>query len=567
MDTTPKHLSFVVSKTGNFNDSHKSEIYSHIARTTHQKRRRNQFRQSITRESSSSSSGSWKSTPQDDNAVQRYPRCTAHGENANGGCDQCSTILRKMKVSNTLLPYCGNSDPFSSQAIEIDARVNYYLDVGFNSIDNILLGTGLWAYHSPRGMVAARRTPADNWITSSFDVRLYGKPTQNPDVMQAQWSSTFAYAVLANYAGYLSSISDDPEHLENASVYVGKCMSGLRRYISQGYTHDHFRPESLIFRLLRAEIATHRFSTALIHAIYLKRLVESREGHGRLDLPFIFHGVYLTNQLAFALWTRPLFEPSWVESVFRIDWRLDKVFDATVFEERLSRYTKHGGLRKLLCATKGLFMQTSVSLTQNRDSRDDNWYWLQSRSEWLQMRLFHIVLAEEERMAFVSDQEITADDLLDRKEVVSALEAYVMAVNMNIYLALAAIMSIRFRQDPMLQGRPVSPVLRIILNKLSALFKAFGSTTVIGQLYTRYGDALLWIAYVAAVVEHRHREALMKQDTYGVCYKVLLDLIDLHRLRNWEELRECLEQFPFSEDETPLPSPGWLNVVFKSSAP
>jgi hypothetical protein len=564
-------LSFVISRTDNFEKSHKSEIYSHIAKLT-QKRRRQRIRNpGPSREASSSSdtsqdSSSWSQS----NSLlrRRIPQCADHGSSAVSGCGQCLLVSKELQsgLSTNLFPYHGNSDPFNSQAIDIDARATYYLEVGSYSIDNVLLGTGLWAHSPPRGALLARRT-AHSDLNTPLLQRLFGQiPANMSDEIQTQWLYTFAYAVLANYAGNLFTVTEDPEHLDNARIYIGKCITGLRKYIADGSAQPHFRPESLIFRLLRAEMAGKSFSNAMIHAIYLKKLVEGQDNFGKIDLAFILHSLYVSNQLALILWTRPLFDPAWLEAVFQNDWETwtGNTFSPLSFKQGLSELVDLEDLADAMTATKIMFLQTTQSLEGHRiKASDDKWYRLQSRCEWLQIILFTIVRNQEERLALIPSHEVVSDAVTGQEEVMAAVQAYTASAAMNMYLGIATILTMRYKtQDPLLNGQPISPALRIVLMKLTTSFRSLDPVVVKEHLLGRYRDAFLWVAFVAAIVEHRNREFLVKKDVYGFWYKALADVVELAKIRSWEELRPCFDRFPFSEEETPLPDPNWLDAAF-----
>ena len=178
------------------------------------------------------------------------------------------------------------------------------------------------------------------------------------------------------------------------------------------------------------------------------------------------------------------------------------------------------------------------------------------------MCLFNIVLDEEEKATHGLADRQAIDDRFYGMGDSFYPDAHATAVNINICLALTAILSIRFKsQDPVVNNRPLSPLMTIILNKLSASFVRLGDLTA--GICNQYGDALLWISLVAAIVEHRHRETLAKQDVFGVWCERLGRLMQAPGIATLKELRNCLYNFPFSEDETPLPSEDWLVTLLR----
>ncbi|KAJ9606699.1 hypothetical protein H2200_008707 [Cladophialophora chaetospira] len=519
-----KRLSFVITRTDHFDGTHKSEIYSHIAKETHRKRRQRQSRRAIEREESSISSSS--SLSDDSSCLVRHFAipvsalyCREHLYSFDSGCDECFSIQHTIQctTSSSLAHYGGNGDPFNSQAIEIDAQAGYYLDIGFNCIDIHPFETGLWAHSLPRGKVARPKPPAERRSLLDFPPCNIVSGRE-PEKTTSHWSSAFAYAVLANYAGYLFALSEDIKHLDNATEYTGRCMRDLGNYLAESQSQNQFGAEYLIFRLLRAELATQSFTTALTHAIYLKEIVERRISHGAVDLSLVYHALYTSNQLAFAFWTRSLYQASWVRDTFQLDWLQCHEIDLSLepFRAQLLRFTAREDLCELLSSTKSLFLQTSTYLRDDMHRSGTKWYALQSRGEWLQMSLFNIVLEEEDKATLRLARRQTENGGPCGTDKFSHAVAESVAVDINICLALVGILSIRFKsQDPVLNDRPLSPLMSIILNKLSATFIRL-DMTMVAESDDRFHGALLWVSLVAAIVEHRHRDTLAKQDVSGV---------------------------------------------------
>lgn len=467
-------------------------------------------------------------------------------------------------TTNLLVRYEGNSDPFNSQAVKVDAQAGYYLNVGCTCIDIVPFETGLWAHSPPRGRVAPSGTESGRRSLLDFP-SYYSVVDGEAQVISTSRPSAFAYAILANYAGWLFTLTEDVKHLGNAIEYAAKCMRGLGNYLAEGQAHDEVSLEHLVFRLLRAELATQNFTTALTHAISLKNLVEQRVKLGLLDLSSVYHAVYTTNQLAFAFWTRSLYRPSWVRSTFERDWAPFDEFYPSLgsVKFQLFQVTAHEELCELLTSTKGLFVQTSIYLREERYRSIDKWYGLQSRGEWLQMCLFNIVLAEEDRATLALVRRKTERNENCTINGPPQSNEDLVTTNMTICLALTGILSIRYQsQDPVLDDNPLSPLMMIILSKLSACFTTLdeGKPT---STYSPYHDALLWICLVAAIVEHRHRKRLAKQDLSGVWFDRLVSFIQAMKTSSVGELKRRLSLFPFSEDETPIPNHNWLARAFK----
>ena len=541
----------ILSKFGQLNHRDKSAINSHSARKGHLTRRRRKSEQQSPEQQQRRPLLQTRlihpRLPQGNNTPILPIRCPTHDSTQLEECIQCCCSAEATTSLTFEVPasHRGNSDPFNTQPVQIDARVNFYVDVGFQCLDKVVWRSGLRVWCPPRGCVA----PTARFSNPDVGFHLYGRHFASVTTpVKSEWESTYANAILAYSASALFAVTGALEHSTCATKYISRCITGLRHYITERSSHASFQPEQLILRLIRAEILAQNFSSAMIHAKYFKELVVAKFCEGKLEIGFVHHAVYQTNNLAFALWKRPAFEARWVEKVYVVDWAPLTINDheSTVFEERLKRFTHQISLQKLLTATKILFSQTASCLSGETIAPTDKWYWLNARSEWLQIGLLNFVHDQEAKVNSYPGMTTTA------------------AADVNLCLALTAILSIRFQKhEPILNQVTISPASRIILSKLWATSTRLESCLTQNEV-AQFSHALLWIAFIAAIVEHRLRASLSRNGQPDRrWWQRLVEMIVGQRICTWDEMHQSLTLFPYSEDETPLPSPNWLDGLFE----
>lgn len=103
-------------------EKHKAAINAHVAKHSHRERRAAQLPLSPARVKRDS----WHES--------RKPQASVHRNPCIPLCLRC----KQAKSAPSLLArLCGNSDPFSSLPISIDAEANYYLSVGCHELGTI----------------------------------------------------------------------------------------------------------------------------------------------------------------------------------------------------------------------------------------------------------------------------------------------------------------------------------------------------------------------------------------------------------------------------------------------
>ena len=407
-----------------------------------------------------------------------------------------------------IIPHKGNSDPFDSQYVVIDAQSSLYLDIGFNMLDTYTWSIGFRVPGVPRGYTPQSFVRDDSDpITYLYGTQLNSlssDPSQN-------WLSVHAYAVLASVAQFLFTVNGVEEDAKNALQYSTRCVSVLRRAISANVGDDTFHPEELVLRLLKSEMMAQRSTSAMVHTRFLETLVKRQAREGTLDRGFLCRLLFQINNLAITLGTRPVLEALWVQQVFDSDWR------------SLSQ-SEGNGLADLMQASKLLFADTASVCSGSMVTPADKWYTLMSREHWLQLSLLH----------FIANSH-------------SPLE---------LMLANATLLAIRFANSDasFFCGKPVFSQAYKILNTLSMLYSQLGDLE---------DPSLLWICFVASLVEHRHRIILAGEGLFGVWERRFRQMVVDEGIGAWEDLSRLLSEYPYSKDELPLPSDDWLDDTFE----
>ena len=214
-------------------------------------------------------------------------------------------------------------------------------------------------------------------------------------------------------------------------------------------------------------------------------------------------------------------------------------------EDALGGYIANKHLCALMTALKRLWLESASFVTGSSVPSWDNWYWLISREQWLQLSLLKFIRDQEAEVLSKSGWSTKSD------------------LQMNLVLANAALLALRFTcmdQTPFC-GEPLFPQGYMILSKLSFHFSE-SRTGVEQEATTQHELTLLWVAFVAALVEHRNQAALMREGRFGLWKQRLINTIVEQQICAWEDLRQRFALFPYLETELPLPSAGWLDGAF-----
>ena len=548
----------ILSKPGPPSKSDRSAIYSHVATYSHRRRQQRQQSQrqanqskqqpQLASKSQIPNPHAWLSSSRDPTQKSKYLRCTVHEPSWLRECSTCQQAVQALKVSISghLNLSHGNSDPFDAQAIRIDAEANYYLDIGFNAFETVVWMTGFRAYTGPRGWLVPRTSSVSGVDTG---INLYGRQLAViPSRFKNSWSSTYLSAVLAYHASAVLAVTGDAEHSNVVSKYLLQANRELERYKASGGMNASCQPEELLFRLMRSEMLAQRFADAMTHALDLKILLLAKADLSRLDLGFLLLFVYQANNLAIAMWTRPILEARWVEQAYGADWTslIEEDAGSSLFKHNIQGLINNAELAYLLSATQTLFVHTSACLARNSSAPADKWYWLDARAHWLHIRLLNFIQDQTAQISQKYSTPITASRC------------------MNMCCALTALLSLRYQKsEPMLCRVALTPASRTLLTKMWAAFSQFQALTTPTELI-RYGDAILWVTFIAALVEDRLQARLprSRQPEHWPWWRSFVEAVVFQGLCSWEDLRQRLCRFPYSEDETPLPDSAWHREPF-----
>ena len=544
----------ILSKPGQTSKADRSAIYSHVATYSHRRRQRRQESQlqneqnspghKLVSRSQVAKSQKWLPSLRDPTQGLDGPRCTVHKPKWIRDCSNCQRAVQALKISTSgpLVAYHGNSDPFDAQSVQIDAEANYYLDIGFRAFERVVWMSGFRAWCGPRGWVVPR-TSSVSGLDSGINLcgpQLSLIPRRFKDL----WSSAYANAVLAYHASAVLAVTGNAKHAAVVSKYLFQARKRLERYMTAEDMDSLCQPEELLYRLMRSEMLAQRFTDAMRHALDLRTMLLARADLSRLNLSFLLLFVYQTNNLAIVTWTRPILEAQWIEQMYGADWTALKEDGTSLSISRHSfeSFANNAELVCLLIATQTLFVHTTACLAHQSAAPADRWYWLDARAHWLHIRLFNLVH--------------------DHKA-----DSVTASACMNTCLALTALLSIRYQKfEPMLYRVALTPMSRILITKLWTGFSRLRALINTSE-HILYGDVILWVTFVAALVEDRLQATMPRprQPDLWPWWRSFVEALAFQRLCSWEDIRQCLYRFPYSEDETPLPSLSWLHEAVDSA--
>lgn len=164
-----------------------------------------------------------------------------------------------------------------------------------------------------------------------------------------------------------------------------------------------------------------------------------------------------------------------------------------------------------------------------------NWYWLTSRSEWLQICLISFYINQESE---------------------SGPESNNKPIQLNSCLVLVALLAIRYQKNELFINEvPLYPTTANILQKLTVSLMKLESMMNLEQAF-HWADAILWMLFVAALAEQRLQGSNVQSTQSSYWTQKLTHLLDDRELSAWGDVCELLEQFPYTERELPLPMTG-----------
>ena len=153
-------------------------------------------------------------------------RCSHDPHNAPS-CPSCgsSVALLSDQVRSDLVSYKGNSDPFCTQLIKVDASTNLYIGIGLKYLESHIWSSVLQRWCTPRGCSAAMATKPDAGI--GFRRRDEASALKVPQDA-GRLASVYIHAGLAYSAWALFATTGSRQHQICATKYTAKCLANLR---------------------------------------------------------------------------------------------------------------------------------------------------------------------------------------------------------------------------------------------------------------------------------------------------------------------------------------------------
>ena len=352
---------------------------------------------------------------------------------------------------------------------------------------------------------------------------------------------------MAYSASGLAVVTGSRDRARDTLSYVTSCVEILRICISESGPDDTLLLETLIFRLLRAEVLSSNFQPAIIHAALLKRLLMARYKTRTLNLGTLTMVLYQGNNLALGLWKRPLFDPSWIEHVFSVGGKYHfslRGEGVGSVNSELGLHIEDPRLHGLLAAMKTLFSHAIWMYSKGQVASPHNLFWLASYCEWLQSSLIDYYMDQE------NDRSVTFTHF---------------TTELNVGMSLPAFHSLRYQHhEPWINGVPVSPVPVLLLQNLSPSYSRL-EFSMNAEQAAQHEDALIWIVFVASLAENGNQSVLKRARPGEKWFDRLEKSIVRRRLSGREDLRCVLERWPRTEHELPLPVSHWLDDAFERS--
>ena len=408
----------------------------------------------------------------------------------------------------------GNSDPFDSYQITIDAWANRFLDFGNKFLIPALFQLGAWGRHCP---------VARTWNA--------GKDLSDEST---------ALGLMIYNATAMALISKDANVARRSLVFKIKALELLRvrlRYVERGCID--MDTQEMVFRLFRAEILGRNPTAALVHGNMLRIILQQRSSRGTIDLGFLILCIYHDNHRAAASMVRPVFDhEEFIPKAFAAAWtrlplKLPQEDEDGDDSSELDASVMSPALRNVLSETRPhcrLF--TLMAQDQQTSATGSAWFWFISKQQIFQGRLMNLYL------------DLEAADDHDRVDL-----QYKITHQLQVCICLATLFTVRLPSDnPMISGRPLYESGSKILERLTAglrnveAYLSYDSCLFL--LTTTFDNALLWAYYVGALAGHRW-QAYKTSDQF---YESRLSL-KIHEMgiTSWSEMTSVFYKFLYSE--------------------
>jgi hypothetical protein len=421
------------------------------------------------------------------------------------------TILRK-----------GNSDPFSTFPVPVNARVNRLLSFGRDCVDPAYRSGG------PRGFKPSNL---------GFEFSHY----------QSLTDTCTGYIVLSFFASCMAVVASQAESTTESLVLRSLGSEILRRQIIEHDILSSPAAASLVYRMYRTEVLDNNVDGAQVHArMLIKLFTSSPQPQEGIDLALLTLVIYQGNHLSTAQFIRPPFNDSWVKQVFSPSWiqagaiiDIPWHWDTTRLDPTVSDVRLQGIFRDLQS-----FYHTSEEVSKLcLPSGPSTWYFFVSQCEWLQMRLMN---------CYHDIREDEINSLTDSRTS-SAVQSC---------LCLAALFTLRNRKNnPVINGTPLYKSSTAIYQKLEEGLIAVDTFGRFDDL-SIYSNAILWVLFVLAVAEHDLKASVASGLQY--CHqKRLVKQARIAHIYTWREAQAVFNRFAFSENDLPQPHDHWFDQLLR----
>ena len=272
-------ITFIFQPDGVATGSNKSRINAHVATQAHQRRRLRQAKVQTTEgpnlvSSSANHFRSWKISRHQKTPWSYTPTFDSYGE---------------MQVPTRSILQKGNSDPFATTPIRINAEVAHILTFTRDSL-----------------------LPSLHGVEASF--------AEGPMLMNAWWQDVFnglqggsaGYTYLSRSAAVMATATDSLQIRHAALIFRDQASTAIRAELAQ---MSNFSTRMIcwsIFALFSAEIASHDFSAAQVHGQMLRQFLQPGAGQAsskvKMEERFLMAVLFLEILRATLSLSRPSFD-------------------------------------------------------------------------------------------------------------------------------------------------------------------------------------------------------------------------------------------------------------------
>ena len=361
--------------------------------------------------------------------VSDCPKCVSPRSTFKGECPGCQQAV---DISTSVTLYHGNSDPFDSLPVPMDAKAIQYFSFARRCIGHTVRGLSptevmMWSEQDQLELVvdsSSKDLPSfisrlktvgshiegQYFLVSAVELRsfftsIYASTTNAPlgrplfggqlelyklESTPLEWATAYANATLAYCAATYWSTTGNQEYHVNALKHTTSCITELRNYLDSADKHPEVKVEEVIFWLLRAEKLMNNLPAARTHLRYIRQLLKRKAEIETLDPESLIFIMHVDDNIAQVIRSRPVLESSWLQKVLAQSWnQADTLFPNNLSYE-IDYHAPSIELQELLVATNKFFWQSSILQIRGSLINQTNWHCFASQREWLHNRILHL---------------------------------------------------------------------------------------------------------------------------------------------------------------------------------